>query len=43
MSHSPMRGHYELYIGWGLLEPLDHNPKGAIVMVVETLIKSHIP
>ena len=27
---------------WGLLEPLDHSHLGAIVSMLETLIKSHV-
>ena len=50
-THSPARGLYELHMGWGLLlvleynvciEPLVHTQHGAIVTVVESLIKSHI-
>jgi hypothetical protein len=40
--HSPARGLYKLHMGWGLLEPLNHSHLGAIVTMVETLIKSHI-
>ena len=40
--HSQMRGLYELHMGWGLLEPLVHSHLGAIMTMVETLIKSHV-
>ena len=42
LLHSPARGLYELHMGWGLLEPLVHSHLGAIVSMLETLIKSHI-
>ena len=41
-SHSPARGLCELHIGWGLLEPLDHNQHGAIVKLPGGLIKLHV-
>ena len=40
--HSPARGLCELHMGWGLLEPLIHSQHGAIVSMVESLIKSHV-
>ena len=42
VAHSPARGLCELHIGWGLTEPLIHSQHGAIVSMVETLIKSHV-
>ena len=41
-THSPGRGLCELHMGWGLLEPLIHSHLGAIVTMVESLIKSHV-
>ena len=40
--HFPARGLYELHMGWGLLEPLVHSHLGAIVSMLETLIKSEM-
>ena len=39
---SPARGLCELHMTWGLLEPLVHTHLGAIVKMLETLIKSQI-
>jgi hypothetical protein len=40
-----MQGLYELHMTWGLyayIEPVIHSQHGAIVKMLETLIKSHI-
>ena len=41
-SHSPARGLCEFHMTGGLLEPLIHSHVGAIVSMLESLIKSHI-
>ena len=43
LAHSPARGLYELYMTWGLRRASRPQPeRGAIVTVVESLIKSNV-